>query len=98
MTSQWIPPTPTFLATCMVDIAALRLHCPGSPLHGVEVVDLEGDGADEGDVVAVSYVDPTTGLETIGQFVVMADQGVAWWEHDGHCCESCALGHDCEAA
>ncbi len=95
---QWIPPTPTFLATCMVDIAALRLHCPGSLLHGVEVVDLEGDGADEGDVVAVSYVDPTTGLETIGQFVVMADQGVAWWEHDGHCCESCALGHDCEAA
>lgn len=84
--------------TCFIDVAALRLHCPGSALHGVEVTDIEeieGGGSAEGELVTASYVDPATGVETIGTFVVMADQGVPWWEHDGHCCESCALGEGC---
>jgi hypothetical protein len=89
---------------CFIDLSALRLHCPGSPLHGVVVTDVEEigqTGSGEGTVVMASYIDPTTGVETIDAVVVMADQGVPWWESDGHCCESCALGEgctDCEAA
>jgi len=102
---------------CMVDLASLTLHCPGSPLHGLAVTDIEPVGrernqhhpgkalmiaqperrnAAEGELVAVSYVDPSTGMETIGEFMVAPDQGVPWWEHDGHCCESCTLGAECD--
>lgn len=103
-TSSGAPARSANPSPCHIDLAALRIHCPGSPLHGVEVTDIEAvDGSTgvEGDVVVASYVDPSTGVETIGAFVVMADQGVPWWEHEGHCCESCALGEgcsDCEAA
>jgi len=92
-------PSPPSSGDCavMVDVQGLRLHCPGSPLHGVEVTDIESDHGDllEGSLIAVSYVDPTTGAEVVAEFPVAPDQGVAWWEHDGHCCESCALGEGC---
>lgn len=98
--SNYAAPMKRTNPACMVDMAALTLHCPGSPLHGIAVTDVEG-GDGEGELVAASYVDPRTGVEVVGEFLVAPDQGVPWWEHDGHCCESCALGDecdDCEAA
>jgi hypothetical protein len=44
----------------------------------------------------VSFIDPADGLVKSGRFRVAPYQGTPWWEHDGHCCESCALGHGCE--
>jgi len=97
-------PNPSGAANCpddpLLDMSSLTLRSQNPALDGVAVTDVEPiDGASEqateGDVMVVTFVDPTDGREKIAAVMVMdADDGEPWWKHDGHCCEDCALGKD----
>ncbi len=84
-------------------MATLQLRSSDTVLDGTPVLDVEPiDGAEvakEGDIMVVTFVDPTDGREKVAAVMVMDPEGESpWWENDGHCCEDCALGKakDCD--
>lgn len=69
---------------------------PDDPsLNGAELVDVLP--TEDRDLVSATYKNPATGSAVTEILPVLSDApGDPWWQREGYCCESCALGHDCE--
>lgn len=79
---------------CSIDLDALALVCSdtSSPLHGADLVEIMDSN---GDLVSVSFR-AADGVVRSGRFPVVVPSDTPWWKEQGHCCEDCALGHECE--
>lgn len=79
-----------------VDLDALVIVNAEDPsLNGAELVDVVP--TDDRDLVSATYKNPATGSAVTEILPVLRETpDEPWWKRDGHCCESCALGHDCD--
>ena len=84
---------------CYVDLEALVIVCTDadSMLNGAEVIDVEA--TEDPDLVRTTYRNPATGfpvVDTLPMLPPIAEDSEPQWKKDGHCCEACSLGHDCD--
>lgn len=79
-----------------VDLDALVIVNAEDPsLNGAELVDVVP--TEDRGLVSATYKNPATGYATTEILPVLHDApDDPWWKREGHCCESCALGHDCD--
>ena len=91
---------------CYVDLEALVIVCTDaeSMLNGAELLDVEG--TEDPDLVSATYRSPATGMpvsEILPVLPALADDAELavevdepLWKKQGHCCEACAHGDDCD--
>jgi hypothetical protein len=84
-------------AVSYVDLDALTIVSTDDPsLNGAALLSV--NPTEDHDLVSATYKDPVTGQVVTEVLPILpADpHSDPWWKREGHCCESCALGHDCE--
>ena len=83
---------------CYVDLEALVIVCADadSVLNGAELLDVEE--TEDPELVTATYRNPATGMPTQEILPMLPPLGELepQWKKDGHCCESCSKGHDCD--